>query len=74
MLKTILNHLNFLETTEKEINGAAIRLNRRKMGDILVIKKEKVSVQLEVNVIIRKYKNYNYPVTSVMFNNLAPTT
>ena len=44
------------------------------MGDILLIKREKVSVQLKVNVITRKYKNYNYPATSVMFNNLAPTT
>ena len=44
------------------------------MADILSIKKEKVSVQLKVNVIIRKYRNYNYPVTSVIFNNLAPTT
>ena len=44
------------------------------MGDILLIKKEKVSVQLKVNVITRKYKNFNYPVTSVMFNNLAPMT
>ena len=34
-------HLNFLKTTEKELNGAAIRLNRRKMGDILLIKKRK---------------------------------
>ena len=42
------------------------------MGDILLMKREKVSVQLKVNVITRKYKNYNYPVTSV--NNLAPTT
>ena len=64
--------LNFLKTTDKELNGAAIRVIRRKMGDILLMKREKVSVQLKVNVITRKYKNYNYPVTSV--NNLAPTT
>ena len=44
------------------------------MGDILLIKQEQLLVQLKVNVIIRKYKSYNYPVTSVMFNNLAPTT
>ena len=66
--------LNFLKTTAKELNGAAIRVIRRKMGDILLIKREKVSVKLKVNVITRKYKNYNYPATSVMFNNLAPTT
>ena len=41
VLETVLSHLNFLKTTEKELNGAAIRLNRRKMGDILLIKKRK---------------------------------
>ena len=36
-----------------------------------LIKNEKVSVQLKINVTMKKYKNI---CTSLMFNNLAPTT
>ena len=59
ILILILGLLNFLKKCRKR-NGAVIRLNRGKMGDILLIKKKRKKKHQSnslVNVIMRKYKN-----------------